>query len=72
MQKGKFISFKIKFPMDSFLRSSQIMPKLFCIPRHRKSDGRILSAYLTEKGAKLYVITEADSSATTIMLAEEY
>ena len=37
-----------------------------------ESGGRILSAYLTEKGAKLYIITEADRSATTIMLAEEY
>ena len=37
-----------------------------------RSGGRILSAYLTGKGAKLYVITEADRSATTIMLAEEY
>ena len=27
---------------------------------------------LTQKGTKLYVITEADRSATTIMLAEEY
>ncbi len=37
-----------------------------------RSGGRILSAYLTGKGAKLYVITEEDRSSTTITLAEEY
>ena len=36
-------------------------------------DGsRILSAYRTSKGEKLWVITEADRSATTILLPEEY
>lgn len=33
---------------------------------------RILSAYRTRKGVKLWVITEADRSATTILLPEEY
>jgi hypothetical protein len=33
---------------------------------------RILSAYTSPKGERIYVITEADRSATTIMLAEEY
>ena len=33
---------------------------------------RILSAYRTAKGEKLWVITEADRSATTILLPEEY
>lgn len=33
--------------------------------------GRILSVYRYE-GSKLYVITEADRSATTLLLAEEY
>jgi hypothetical protein len=33
---------------------------------------RILSAYETKKGVKLWVITEADRSATTILLPEEY
>jgi hypothetical protein len=33
---------------------------------------RILSAYRTDKGARLWVITEADRSATTILLPEEY
>ena len=34
--------------------------------------GRLLSAYSTLKGVKLWVITEADRSATTILLPEEY
>lgn len=33
---------------------------------------RILSAYRTGKGERLWVITEADRSATTILLPEEY
>lgn len=33
---------------------------------------RILSAYRTTKGVRLWVITEADRSATTILLPEEY
>jgi len=35
-------------------------------------DLRILSAYRTNKGEKLWVITEADRSMTTILLPEEY
>jgi hypothetical protein len=33
---------------------------------------RILSAYTTSAGEKLWIITEADRSATTILLPEEY
>ena len=33
---------------------------------------RLLSAYQTGKGQKLWIITEADRSATTILLPEEY
>jgi hypothetical protein len=33
---------------------------------------RILSAYRTNKSVKLWIITEADRSATTILLPEEY
>lgn len=33
---------------------------------------RILSAYELETGAKVWVITEADRSSTTILLPEEY
>lgn len=33
---------------------------------------RILSAYKTKNGEKIWIITEADRSATTILLPEEY
>ena len=33
---------------------------------------RILSAYMTNKGEKLWIITEADRSSTTILLPSEY
>ncbi len=33
---------------------------------------RILSHYRTSKGVRLYVITEADRRATTLLLPEEY
>jgi hypothetical protein len=33
---------------------------------------RILSAYTTSKGIKLWIITEADRSVTTILLPDEY
>lgn len=33
---------------------------------------RILSVYTTSAGDRLYVITEADRSVTTILLPEEY
>jgi hypothetical protein len=33
---------------------------------------RILSAYRTSKGVKLWVITEADRSVTTLLLPDEY
>ena len=33
---------------------------------------RVLSSYHTSAGEKLWVITEADRSATTILLPEEY
>lgn len=37
-----------------------------------QDDSRILSAYTTSKGDRLWVITEVDRSATTVLLAEEY
>jgi hypothetical protein len=36
-----------------------------------KNDGRIFSRY-TVNGKKLYLITEWDRSATTILMADEY
>lgn len=36
-------------------------------------DGeRLLSAYRTSKGVKLWIITEADRSVTTVLLPAEY
>jgi hypothetical protein len=37
-----------------------------------KKGSRLLSAYRTAKGQKLWVITEADRSSTTILLPSEY
>ena len=37
-----------------------------------KEGFRILSAYKTKKGEKIWVITEADRSSTTILLPSEY
>ena len=36
------------------------------------NDGRLLSAYHTNKGVKLWIITEWDRSITTVLLPEEY
>ena len=35
-------------------------------------DERILSAYTLKDGTKIWIITEADRSSTTILLPEEY
>jgi hypothetical protein len=37
-----------------------------------RDGSRILSAYRTLKGKKLWVITEADRSLTTLLLPEDY
>ena len=37
-----------------------------------KTGFRILSAYKLSTGVKIWIITEADRSATTILLPEEY
>ena len=34
--------------------------------------GRLLSAYHDQRGRKFWIITEADRSATTILLPDEY
>ena len=36
------------------------------------TGGRLLSAYKTRNGVKLWIITEADRSSTCILLPEEY
>jgi hypothetical protein len=37
-----------------------------------KDGDRLLSAYLTLKGKKLWIITESDRSVTTLLLPEDY
>lgn len=37
-----------------------------------KRDFRILSSYTLSNGTKVWIITEADRSATTFLLPEEY
>ena len=36
------------------------------------TGGRLLSAYVLPDGVRVWVITEADRSATTLLLPEEY
>ncbi len=36
------------------------------------NGGRLFSAYKLESGDKIWIITEADRSATTMLLPEEY
>lgn len=40
--------------------------------RALKDGTRLLSAYLLKDGTKIWVITEADRSATTVLLPDEY
>ena len=37
-----------------------------------KNGGRLLSVYRTKEGTKFWIITEADRSATTVLLPEDY
>jgi hypothetical protein len=37
-----------------------------------EEGSRLLSVYVGENGAKFWVITEADRSATTVLLPEDY
>lgn len=37
-----------------------------------RTGDRVLSAYTTQRGVRLYVITEGDRSGTTVLLADEY
>ena len=65
-------------PLDFFVRHAQGDWGELCeedVSRNNQAliDGsRLLSAYRTRSGVKLWVITEADRSATTILLPEEY
>ena len=37
-----------------------------------KDDSRLLSAYTDRNGIKFWIITEADRSATTVLLPDDY
>lgn len=37
-----------------------------------RDGARLLSAYETERGVRLWIVTEADRSVTTILLPDEY
>ena len=37
-----------------------------------ESSARIMSVYVSLKGVKFWIITEADKSATTVLLPEDY
>ena len=37
-----------------------------------KNEGRLMSAYTTSQGVKLWIITEADRSVTTCLLPHDY
>lgn len=40
--------------------------------RALQQGGRLFSAYRSHKGEKFWIITEADRSATTVLLPEDY
>ncbi len=40
--------------------------------RALESGGRLLSAYKTKSGTKVWVITEANRAVTTVLLPEDY
>lgn len=37
-----------------------------------RDGARILSAYIVQSGVRIWIITEADRSATTVLLPEDY
>jgi hypothetical protein len=51
----------------------EVCPDDWALNDQALDDGdRILSAYKTNKGERLWIITEADRSASTFLLPEEY
>jgi len=50
-----------------------VCPEDWQANEHALSNGfRLLSAYRTATGTKFWVITEADHSATTVLMPEDY
>lgn len=51
----------------------EVCPDDWVLNDQALDDGdRILSAYKTNKGERLWIITEADRSASTFLLPDEY
>lgn len=65
-------------PEDFISRHARLEQGELCNADHRENlfsvdkPLRIFSAYKTAQGVKVWVITEADRSATTILLPSEY
>jgi hypothetical protein len=65
-------------PQDFISRHVRLEQGKLCEEDHRENlfsvdkSLRIFSAFKTTRGEKLWVITEADRSATTILLPSEY
>jgi hypothetical protein len=65
-------------PQEFISRHAKLEQGELCAEDHRENlfsvdkHLRIFSAYKTAQGVKVWVITEADRSATTILLPSEY
>jgi hypothetical protein len=65
-------------PNEFLSRHAQLEQGELCDEDHKENlysvdrELRIFSAYKTAKGVKLWCITEADRSCTTLLLPEEY
>jgi hypothetical protein len=65
-------------PIDYVLRHRRLDPGVLgandqvANRRAVEHGGRILSAYLLADGTRIWIITEADRSATTVLLPGEY
>ena len=65
-------------PMEFLARHASVDWGQICAEDRRANDvaiaegTRLLSAYQLDTGVKIWIITEADRSATTILLPEEY
>jgi hypothetical protein len=65
-------------PQEFISRHARLEQGELCNEDHKENlfsvdkELRIFSAYKTAQGVKLWLITEADRSSTTILLPEEY
>jgi hypothetical protein len=65
-------------PVELLARHARLEQGELCAADQRENEYsvdkplRIFSAFKTSAGAKVWIITEADRSATTILLPEEY